>query len=230
MGRFIMYGLLYLFIHTMRKIGWWRWSVEGLENLPPRAAGGMILATNHSNWIDIPVIGAMVPFNYRLSWLAKSELFAHPVAKWFFHTMHVLPINRGKRDLAALEVAGKALRDGAVLLIYPEGHRSGNGVLQEGRGGAIRLAMQNQVPIVPIAIIGTEQSLTGTLKGKPVRMVINKPYTIQPTPNGKIPPDLMDQLTNDMMLRIAELLPPDKQGYYAPLLQQRTAQLEEHPG
>lgn len=103
----------------MRKIGWWRWPVEGLENLPPRAAGGMILATNHSNWIDIPVIGAMAPFNYRLSWLAKSELFAHPVAKWFFHTMHVLPINRGKRDLAAPEVAGKALRDGAVLLIYP---------------------------------------------------------------------------------------------------------------
>src|SRR3712207_362060 len=101
MGGFITYGALYLFIHAMRRIGWWRWSVEGVENLPPRTAGGMILVSNHNNWVDIPVIGAMVPFNYRLSWLAKSELFANPIMRWFLTMMHVIPIKRGKRDVAA---------------------------------------------------------------------------------------------------------------------------------
>lgn len=220
MSRFIMYGALYLFLHAMRKIGWWRWSVEGLENLPPRAAGGMLLVSNHNDWIDIPVIGAMVPFNYRLSWLAKSELFENPILRWFFRAMHVIPIKRGKRDLAALDVAGQALKEGAVLLIYPEGHRSKNGVLQQGRGGAVRLAMATQVPIVPITMIGTEQGIKGTLLGKPMVMRINKPYTIEPTPNGKIPPILMDQLTTDMMLRIAASLPPEKRGYYANQLEQ----------
>jgi 1-acyl-sn-glycerol-3-phosphate acyltransferase len=221
MTGFVMYAFLYLFIHTMRKIGWWRWSVEGLENLPPRAAGGMLLVANHNDWIDIPVLGAMLPFDYRLSWLAKSELFEHPVVRWFFNNMQVIPIKRGKRDLGALDTAGQELKKGAVLLIYPEGHRSRTGILQEGRGGAVRLAMINQIPLVPIAMIGTERGLRGTLMGKPVVMRIGKPYIVEQTPDGKIPPVLMEQLTTDMMRRIAALLPPDKRGYYTNQLEQR---------
>lgn len=174
----------------------------------------MIIAMNHINWLDIPVIGALLPFAYRLSWLAKSELFTNPIARWWLLEMQVIPIKRGRRDLAALDASADALRAGAILLIFPEGHRSRNGVLQPGRGGAIRLAMQAGVPIVPIAITGTEHGLRGTLLRKPVHVQVGAPLMIAPTADGKIPPDLMEQLTQEMMERIAALLPPAQRGPY----------------
>jgi 1-acyl-sn-glycerol-3-phosphate acyltransferase len=149
---------------------------------------------NHIHWLDIPVIGGMLPFRYRLSWLAKIELFAHPIAGWFFRQMNVIPIKRGRRDLAALDAAADALRAGAVLLIFPEGHRSRDGVLQPGRGGVVRLAMQAGVPIVPVAIIGSEHGVAGAFRREQVRLRIGQPYIIAPTSDGKIPPDMMDQL------------------------------------
>jgi 1-acyl-sn-glycerol-3-phosphate acyltransferase len=215
----LCYGFLYSFLHVMRLIGIFRWKVEGSANLPPREAGGMIIAMNHINWMDIPVIGAMLPFRYRLSWLAKSELFKNPISGWWFRQMQVIPVNRGKRDLAALDTSVQALKDGAVLLIYPEGHRSRDGVLLPGRGGAVRMAMQSGMPIVPVAIIGTEHGLRGSLTRKPVLLRIGAPFTVAPTADGKIPPDLMDQLTGEMMQRIATMLPPERRGPYAQIAQ-----------
>src|SRR5688500_16980387 len=119
----LCYGILWSILRALRLVPF-RWKVEGLENLPPRDAGGMVIAMNHIHWMDIPVSGASLPLRYRLSWLAKSELFRNPLLGWWFRQMKVIPINRGKRDVAALETAVAALRDGAVLLIYPEGHRS----------------------------------------------------------------------------------------------------------
>jgi 1-acyl-sn-glycerol-3-phosphate acyltransferase len=211
----IIYFVSQILIYAMRKIGWWRWQVEGLEHLPPREQTGMILVMNHIHWIDIPVVGALLPFAYRLSWLGKAELFEKSTWRWFFRTMQVIPIKRGRGDLAALETATEALRAGAILLIFPEGHRSRNGLLQKGRGGAVRLAMRSQVPLVPVAVTGTQRGLGDTLRGKPVKLRIGKPYRVEPTPDGKIPPDLMDHLTTEMMLRIAALLPAEYRGVYA---------------
>ncbi|MEF3275914.1 MAG: 1-acyl-sn-glycerol-3-phosphate acyltransferase [Chloroflexus sp.] len=222
MFSYIVYGFLYLIISFFRWIGWWRWTIEGVERLPPREQGGMILVMNHINWVDIPAVGALLPFRYRLSWLAKIEIFANPLAGWFFRNMNVIPIRRGKRDLAALEAAAEALRNGAVLLIFPEGHRSRNGILQPGRGGAIRLAMQAGVPIVPMAITGTEHGFRGTLRREPVHIKIGEPYRIEPLPDNKIPADVMERLTTAMMVKIAALLPPAQRGPYASLVEAAT--------
>jgi 1-acyl-sn-glycerol-3-phosphate acyltransferase len=215
----LCYAALYAFIHTCRLIGWWRWSIKGLANLPPREASGMIIAMNHIHWVDIPAIGAMLPFRYRLSWFAKSELFRNPVMGWWFRQMNVIPVNRGKRDLAALDSSVEALRSGAVLLIFPEGHRSRNGVLQPGRGGAIRMAMQAGVPIVPVTIAGTEHGFRGTLSRRPVRLSVGAPLRVPPSVDGKLPTDRMEQLTTELMLRIAAPLPPEQRGPYAALLE-----------
>lgn len=211
----VIYAFLYLLLHFLRKIGWFRWRIEGVEHLPPHDTGGMVMVMNHIHWIDIPAVGALLPFSYRLSWLAKIEIFEHPLASWFFRSMNVIPIKRGKRDVAALETSAEAVRQGARLLIFPEGHRSQTGVLQHGRGGAIRLAMRSNAPIVPIAIIGTEHGLKGTLSRKELLVQIGTPYVVEPTRDGRIPPDMMDHLTTDMMLRIATLLPEEFRGPYA---------------
>lgn len=213
----LMYAALYIYFHAMRLVGWFRWSVEGLDRLPPREAGGMVIVMNHVHWADIPVIGTMLPFRYRLSWLAKAELFENPILGWWLRQMMVIPIRRGRRDTAALETAVEALRAGAVLLIFPEGTRSRDGVLSSGRGGAVRMAMQAGVPILPIAITGTEHGARGSYSRRPVHLRIGEPYTVAPTPDGKIPPDVMDQLTVDMMGRIAALLPEERRGIYGRL-------------
>ncbi|NJM08067.1 1-acyl-sn-glycerol-3-phosphate acyltransferase [Candidatus Gracilibacteria bacterium] len=211
-----MYGCLYVFLGALRWLRILRWEVEGLDNLPPRQQGGIVLAMNHISWVDIPAIGELLPFAYRLSWFAKSELFANPIAAWWFRQMQVIPVKRGKRDLQAMDAVVDALKDGAVVLIFPEGTRSRSGVLQEGRGGAIRLAIQAGVPLVPLTINGTQHGLSH----KPVLLRIGEPFTVAPTANGKMPPEQMEQLTNDLMRRIAAMLPPEQRGQYGPLLEE----------
>lgn len=214
LGWFI-YLLLYIWLNTMRWLGWLRWRVEGWEHLPPREAGGMVLVMNHVNWVDIPVVATLLPFRYRLSWLAKAEIFRNPFARWFFQTMHVIPIKRGRRDASALSAAVQALQQGAVLLVFPEGTRSRRGILTEGRGGAIRLAIQAGVPLVPVALVGTEHGARGSLLRRPVHLRIGEPFMPQPAPKG-----MLHAATDAMMGRIAALLPVERRGYYKDRIKQ----------
>lgn len=211
----LIYALLYLFIHLCIKIGWWRWRVEGYENLPARDAGGMIVVMNHIHWIDILAAGALLPFRYRLSWLAKAELFSNPVFSWFFAIMNVIPVRRGKGDLMALDAAAEALRQGAVLMVFPEGHRSRTGQLKKGHGGAVRLAMTTGMSIVPLAITGTQAGIRGTFLRQRVLLRIGKPYRVEPAGEGKATSDTINRLTDGMMTSIADMLPEPYQGVYA---------------
>lgn len=196
----------------MIRLFWLRWKIEGLENLPPRGQG-MILAINHLHWIDILIAGSSLPLSHRPSWLAKVEIFANRFAAWWFREMQVIPIRRGHRDMAALDASEEALKNGAVMIIFPEGHRSDTHMLQEGRGGVVRLAVRTGCPIVPVAIYGTEYGLKGVLQRKPIRLVIGKPFVLEN--NGtKIPWARMNEFVEGMMLRIAELMPEKYWGYY----------------
>lgn len=214
----IMYFLLWAPLNIVRRI-YWRWTVDGLEHLPPKGQG-MVLASNHLNWLDIIVIGASLPLSHRPQWLGKSELFKNPLAGWWFRTMGVIAIRRGQRDLGALNDAEEALRQGAVLIVFPEGHRSRTGALIEGRGGAIRLSINSQTPIVPTALWGTENGFGGLMRRKPIHIRFGPLYQPE-AKGGTIPAAQMDMLTTEMMLHIAELLPNEYRGVYRELQDQR---------
>lgn len=206
-----MYFLLWAPLNFVRLI-WWRWTVEGKENLPPRPQGA-VLVVNHLNWTDIHILGASLPLSHRPWWMAKVELFSGRFAAWWLREMQVIPIKRGKRDLTALVACEDALKAGALLVVFPEGHRSDNAQLQEAKPGAVRLAVRSGCPIIPVAIWGTEEDLKGAALRKPIHVRIGKPY--HPEVKGQsIPFERMNELTEEIMLRIAELMPEQYWGAY----------------
>lgn len=212
-----MYFCIWLPLNVVRLI-WWNWKIEGKENLPPRGQG-MILAVNHINWTDIHILGASLPLSHRPWWIAKIEMFLNRAITWWLREMQVIPIKRGKRDTAAMDASETVLREGGVLIVFPEGHRSRDGGLLEGRGGAVRLAVRTGVPIVPIVLWGTENGLKGAALRKPIHVKIGKPFTMS-APSGKIPWDRMNELTESMMLHLAELLPAEYWGFYRERMEQ----------
>jgi 1-acyl-sn-glycerol-3-phosphate acyltransferase len=207
----IGYFVLGLCLALLRKL-WMRWTIAGSENLPRGA--GIILASNHIHWIDIFVIDGSIPGWYKRAWLAKVELVSNPITAWLGKQAHLIPIRRGQIGKEALIAAEEAIRGGRALVIYPEGHRSSTGSLQQGRGGAIALAMRTGCPIVPMAVWGTEAGLKGALQRKPIHVQFGRPYHPQATESDSVR-QAMDERVEELMLRIATLLPPQYRGVYS---------------
>ena len=211
-----MFGVLfYRFVWVaiwMLRHTWWRWTITGQAHLKPRGQA-MILAVNHLHWTDTCVLGASLPLALQPTWMAKAELFTHPVAAWWLRAIQVIPVSRGRHGLSALVAAEEALKGGAALIIFVEGHRSATGGLQEGQGGALRLAARSGVPIVPIALWGTEVGLRGICLRKPIHVSIGEPYVVA-TAGAKISQQRMAELTDELMLRLAGLLPEQYRGVY----------------
>jgi 1-acyl-sn-glycerol-3-phosphate acyltransferase len=207
----LFYRFVWVVLWVLRHV-WWKWTVTGQAHLRPRGQP-MILAVNHLHWTDTCVLGASLPLSLQPTWMAKAELFAHPVAAWWLRAIQVIPVSRGRHGVGALTAAEQALKGGAALIIFVEGHRSATGGLQEGQGGAVRLALRCGCPIIPIALWGTEAGLGGICLRKPVRVSIGEPYFV-PTETSKLSQQRMNELNDDLMLRLAALLPARYQGVY----------------
>jgi len=206
-----LYRLIWFTLWVLRH-SWWKWTVSGHANLLPRGQP-MILAANHLHWTDTFALGASLPLRLQPTWLAKAELFAHPVIAWWLRAIQVIPVVRGRQGIGALVAAEEALKSGAALIIFVEGHRSATGGLQEGQGGALRLAARSGAPIVPIGIWGTEAGLRGICLRKPIHISIGEPYSV-PIESSKISQQRMTELTDELMLRLAALLPERYWGVY----------------
>lgn len=131
--------------------------VTGAENLP--AHGGVILAGNHTTFLDNMMIPLVVP--RRVTFLAKSDYFTGGGVKGllqrqFFSGIGMIPIDRsgGAASAAALRAGLEVLRRGEVLGLYPEGTRSPDGRLYRGRTGVARMALEAGVPVVPVGLVG----------------------------------------------------------------------------
>lgn len=133
--------------------------VEGLENVP--GSGPVILASNHLAVADSFYLPLVV--RRRITFLAKSEYFTGTGLKgrftrWFYNAAGQVPIDRTDADSAqaALNTAERLLADGKLLGIYPEGTRSPDGRLYKGKTGLGRIALHTGVPVIPVAMIGTD--------------------------------------------------------------------------
>jgi 1-acyl-sn-glycerol-3-phosphate acyltransferase len=155
-------GVLYWFLKWVA-IGPWlklvfRPHVEGAENVP--TTGPAILASNHLSYADWLFMPLTLP--RRVTFVAKAEYFTTPGVKgWFqkkfFSGAGQVPIDRSGASAAegALASARQILDDGELFGIYPEGTRSHDGRLYRGKTGVARLALESGVPVIPIAVLGT---------------------------------------------------------------------------
>lgn len=133
--------------------------VEGLEYVP--SSGPVIVASNHLAVADsfyLPLV-----LRRRITFLAKAEYFTGTGLKgafnrWFYSSTGQVPIDRTDADSAksALDTAKRLLTQGKLLGMYPEGTRSPDGRLYKGKTGLARLALETGVPVIPVAMIGTD--------------------------------------------------------------------------
>jgi 1-acyl-sn-glycerol-3-phosphate acyltransferase len=130
----------------------------GLEHIP--AEGPAILAANHQSFLDDFLLPLMVP-RRKVVFLAKADYFDKWYLRWFFKAANVIPVRRESRSAseAALQAGIDALREGKLVGIFPEGTRSPDGKLYRGKTGVARMALEAQVPVIPVAITGTFEAM-----------------------------------------------------------------------
>src|SRR5699024_6086597 len=147
--------------HTRFKI-----RVVGKDRVPQD--GPVVVCSNHISEYDPPLIGISVDRD--MAFFAKSELFKIPVLGYLISHLNAFPVERGKSDRAALKKSIEVLKDGNMMLMFPEGSRSNTGKLKDLQQGAGFLAAKSEAQIVPAAIKGSYNRKKGitVVFGKPI--------------------------------------------------------------
>ncbi len=164
---------------------WFRLERQGREHA--RADGGLIVASNHRSFLDPFVIGALLPWRRQIQFVAKVELFENRWQAWILNRLGAFPIRRGQSDEAAIDTARLAVQRGGTVVIFPEGTRIRQGSLGRPKRGVGRLALESGVPVLPVAVIGSEQVRRGwRVRPRKVRLRAGSlqtfPQTERPSP------------------------------------------------
>jgi len=190
------------------------WSATGRENVP--AQGALIVVCNHVHLVDPLLLMCASP--RWITYMAKEELFRYPVIGVILRWGGVLPVARGreierKRDV--MRQAEELLATGNALALFPEGRRDHTGVLINARPGAAILAAHTGATILPAAITGTEKlhGISWLWRRPAIRIVFGEPMQLSAV-EGRIPRSTAAALGDEVMHRIAGLLPADRRGPY----------------
>ncbi|RME06014.1 MAG: 1-acyl-sn-glycerol-3-phosphate acyltransferase [Anaerolineae bacterium] len=190
-----------------------RLQVEGLENIP--AQGGCLLISNHISILDAPLIFSLLDREDATGLVAYKHR-RNPFYRFLVDNVGGIWIRRGEADVHALRAAWQHLKNGGLLGIAPEGTRSRQRTLLRGKPGAAYLAQRAGVPVIPMAIWGTETAFAtlAKLRRPEIHVIVGKPFHLHPLPRGDRDAALQQQV-DAMMERIAAMLPPAYRGVYA---------------
>jgi 1-acyl-sn-glycerol-3-phosphate acyltransferase len=135
--------------------------VFGQENLPKPP---FIITSNHASLMDPPMV-ALACRKYPVNFMAKQELFDHPIMGFWTRNVRCIPTKRGKNAVKGIKEALRRLKKGCVVGVFPEGTRSEDGSLQEAKIGTGFLMVKAEVPVVPVFVYGSAKAFP---KGKSV--------------------------------------------------------------
>jgi len=146
----MLYKIAHVLVFVLAKL-FFRLRILGRAHVP--RSGGVIVAANHNSYLDIPLLGCALP--RRAENIAKIELFRNRCFGAFIRMMGAIPVRRGARDHQALEEAVRRVKNGRLLVIYPEGTRSVDGALQRAKPGVGKIVAESEASVIPAFIQGT---------------------------------------------------------------------------
>ncbi len=188
--------------------------VEGanLQSVPRQ--GPLILVVNHINFLEVPLIYTLL-LPRKVCGIIKKETWDSWFLRMLAKEWGAIPINRETPGVSTFKEAGKALKEKKILCIAPEGTRSGTGVLAKGHQGIVFLALQNRVPILIVAHYGVENFWYNIkrLKRTRVTFIVGKPFML--ASEMKITKNVYQEMTDQIMTRMAFILPERYRGAYA---------------
>lgn len=177
--------------------------------------GPLIAIANHTGQIEVPLIFAHLQPR-KLSGWAKAESWDNKFLNWVFGVWGIIPVRRGEADMHALKEALRALQKGLIFGIAPEGTRNYNGILRRAMPGTVIIALHSGAPIIPIAHWGGEVYLKNLKRFKRTdfHIRIGEPFKLN-VEGLKVTGEVRQQIADEMMYRLAKLLPQEYRGEYS---------------
>ena len=185
---------------------------EDMHKFPMK--GPLIVISNHTGQIEVPALFALLQPRKFTGW-AKVETWDNWFLNWVFNTWGMIPIRRGEADTSALRKAEEALEKGMIFGIAPEGTRNKTGRLLRAYPGAVLLAVRTGVPVIPLAHWGGEVYLKNLkrLKRTDFHLRVGEPFRLK-IEGVKMTKEIRQQIADEMMYRVAELMPQEYRGAY----------------
>lgn len=210
--------MIYRFVRFLNRLLLWsilRVEVIGREKAPD--AGGLIVTGNHIGALDALLVFYLLDRDDIIVMIAEKHR-QYAFRRWLVKTAGGLFVDRYGADFAVLRKVLDRLNQGGVLIIAPEGTRTKTGGLQQGQLGAAYLAAKSGLPVLPVGVVGTEEAnLFASLKRfRRARVILRAGdiYTLLPVTKENRSEALQDY-TDEIMCRIAALLPEEYRGVYA---------------
>ena len=210
MTKTILRSIIRALIRRVAKI-----EIINKENL--RESGSYAFATNHLGILDaLLAYYVLERWDFFIPVAEKWEESAF--LRWLGKHLNVIFIDRFNPDIHALREILRRMNEGQVLIIAPEGTRSRNEKMAEGKSGISYLASKTQFPVIPVALAGTEDRvLLGNLKRlkqTSVTVTIGEAFTLPPLPKTN-KDEALSEYTDEIMCKIAAMLPEKYRGFYA---------------
>jgi 1-acyl-sn-glycerol-3-phosphate acyltransferase len=196
--------------------------VDGRELSQVPKHGPLIIASNHINFIEVPLVYTHLQPR-EITGFVKAETWDNPAMGFLFDLWGGIPIQRGEADSTAFRNAVAALKKNKILAVAPEGTRSGDGKLKRGQPGIITLAHLSDAPILPLVYYGGEKlrENLNRLQRTDFHIRVGKVFKLT-FPEGKHDRELRFKMVDEIMYQIAAMLPEEYRGYYVDMSNQST--------